>query len=103
MANVKVSWVLPTTRKSGRPLAVGEIELVEIEQSADGGVNYGLIGGFSTDVLETQVNDLEPGEWFFRGTVVDAAGRRSDPVAGSIVIADVTPPGELLSLTLTLV
>jgi hypothetical protein len=102
MANVKVSWVLPTTRESGKPLAVTDIDSVQIEQSADGGANYVVIDVLPPTVLETTVTDLEPGDWFFRGIVLDKAGRPSKPVTGSISIADNTPPGEL-TLTLALV
>jgi hypothetical protein len=102
MANVKVSWVLPTTRESGKPLAVNDIDVVTLEQSADGGANFVVIDVLPPTILETTVTDLEPGEWFFRGTVRDRAGRTSKPVVGSISIADNTAPGEL-TLTLELV
>jgi hypothetical protein len=102
MANVKVSWVLPTTRASGKPLAVSDIDSVLIEQSADGGANYVELATLPPSVLEVDATDLEPGDWFFRGTVFDRAGRASKPVVQSIAIADNTPPSEL-ALTLTLV
>lgn len=95
MANVKVTWVLPTVRESGKPLAVTDIKHVLIEASADAGANYGLLDSFPPDVLETTVTELEPGEWFFRGTVVDTKNRAGAPVAESIVIEDLSPPGAL--------
>lgn len=103
MANVKLTWVLPTQRASGRPLNEQDIAGVEIAASADGGQTYGVLDVLPPPVLETVVNELEPGEWFFRGVVVDQAGRRSASRVASIVVPDESPPGELLALTLTLV
>ncbi len=102
MANVKVMWVLPTTRDSGKPLSVGDIDYVSINLSSDGGLNFGEFGRYEPNVLETMVTDLEPGEWFFSGIVVDTAGRPSKATKKSIVVPDTSPPGALLSLTLEL-
>jgi hypothetical protein len=101
MANVRVAWTLPTTRQSGKPLSPADIAGVELAQSADGGANFGVIDTLPPTTTSTLVNELEPGDWYFRGVVIDTAGRRSSPVVKSISIADTTPPGEL-SLTLTL-
>jgi len=102
MANVKVNWVLPDTRDSGKPLNVGEIDFVSISISSDGGANFGEYGQYEPSVLETTVTDLEPGEWFFSGVVVDIGGKSSKTTKASIVVPDDTPPGALLLLTLTL-
>ncbi len=102
MANVRITYQLPDTRQSGRPLPVSEISGVEIAQSADGGATFGVIDVLPPTTLETVVTELEPGEWFFRGVVVDTAGKRSAPKFGSIVVPDTTPPGELPVLTLAL-
>lgn len=101
MANVKVSWTLPTVRESGKPLAIGDIKAVLLSLSADGGANYGQLDSFPPSVLETVVTELEPGEWFFRGVVVDTKDRVGAPDTKSIVIEDQTPPG-VLALSLTL-
>jgi len=103
MANVKVQWVLPTTRESGKPLDPADIDHVRIEVSADGGVTFGLIGDFGPNELEADVNDLDFGTWVFRGLVADSKGRVSQPMFGSIVIEDTTAPGALESLTVSLV
>lgn len=101
MANVKVTWALPVARESVRPLAPADIHHVRLEISADGGANYGVFWTFGASILEATVTDLEPGEWWFRGIVVDTASRQSQPVSSSITIADTTPPGPLtLSLSL---
>jgi len=101
MPNVAVNWTLPTTRVSGKPLAVDQIAAVRIEIGVDG-ENYAPVGEFTPDVLETVVSDLEAGTWLFRGTVIDTKGRLSLPVDASIVLEDTTPPGVLPSLTLSL-
>jgi hypothetical protein len=101
MPNITVAWVLPTTRVSGKPLAPEAIDSVKLEISADG-ENFTPFDVFPREVLETTVTDLEPGEWFFRGTVIDTAGRPSLPVTAGIIIEDSTPPGALQSLTLAL-
>lgn len=104
MANVKLTWTLPTVRKpSNRPLPVDEIAGVEIAASADGGATFAVLDVLPPTVLETIVNELEPGEWFFRAVVVDKAGKRSAPKTGSILVPDESPPGEVPTLTLALV
>jgi hypothetical protein len=101
MQTVNVSWVLPTTRESGRPIDPAAIAFVRLEISADGGANYGTVGDFPPDVLATDVPDLEPGTWVFRGTVADTAGKASKPITASVTLADVSAPGALVSLVLT--
>src|SRR5574343_711450 len=92
MANVRVTWVLPTTRESGKPLAVSDIQHVKLELSADEGTSFGAVGDFTPDVLETTVQDLDFGTWVFRATVVDTKGRVSQPALGTIVNEDTSPP-----------
>ena len=99
MRDVTVTWVLPTTRESGKPLAPADIDRVILEMSVDGS-NYVGVDEFPSSVLSTAVVELESGEWFFRGTVRDTKGRKSKPVVRSIVIEDDTPPGPLVELTL---
>lgn len=104
MANLKIHWVLPTTRfPSGRDLPIDEIAGVLIELSADEGATYGALGTFIPAVLETTVTDLDVGTWFVRGTTIDTKGRASrKPLVKSVVVEDDSPPGELLSLDLVL-
>jgi hypothetical protein len=101
MANLKVRWVLPTTRVSGKPLAPSDIASVSIYISADGGQNYGKFDDFE-DTLETTITDLEPGTWYVSGIVNDTQGRSSQPVVSSFNIPDNTPPNVLLELSLSL-
>ena len=99
--NVNVTWVLPTTRASGKPLAIADIAGVELSLSADG-VNYSVYDTFTPDVLTTVIPELEIGEWFVSGIVKDTTGKVSPAVVSSIVVPDETPPGALLALNLTL-
>lgn len=102
MANVKVAWVLPTTRESGKPLAVADIRHVRVEMSADAGANWSLVNDFPPSVLETTIADADFGEWTFRAACVDTKGRVSDWAVGTVLIEDTTPPSAP-TLTLTLV
>ena len=97
---VIVNWQLPTTRASGAPLDPADIDFVEIAASADGGANYGVLQNVAPPETQLTVPDLEDGEWFFRGVVVDQDGRRSDPLSGSITL-DTSPPAALGAIQIT--
>ena len=102
MPNVHVSWEVPETRESGLPLPTNEIDSVVIELSADGGNNFVEIQRFPPTVTSFTQTELEPGDWHFRGYVLDTAGRASAPVSASINIPDNSAPGPLNSLNLSL-
>lgn len=102
MANIRVQWVLPTTRMSGKPLAVADISHVRVEISADEGASFTSISDFPPDVLETLVQDVDFGTWVFRAACADTKGRVSEWAAGFVVIEDTTPPSQV-TLTLSLV
>ena len=99
--NITLSWALPTTRESGKPLAVADIAHVAIELSANGGADWAPIGTFGAEVTSIPVTDLDFGIWTFRGTVVDTKGRSSAPLETVFVVEDTTAPGALVSLTAT--
>lgn len=101
MANLRISWVLPTTRESGKPLNPADIAGVLIELSADRGASYVVVGNYPPNVLQTLIEDVDYGDWFVRGTVQDTAGRLSLPVVASINRQDTTNPG-VVAITLTL-
>ena len=96
--NVILSWALPTTRESGKPLAVEDIQHVNVEVSANDGVDWALVGTFPPDVLSTQITDLDFGTWRFRGIVVDNKGRASAPLEAVLVNEDTSPPSALVNL-----
>lgn len=96
--NITLQWALPVTRESGKPLAVTDIQYVEVSVSADDGASWAPIGAFPPSVLSTQVTDLDFGTWKFRGVVVDTKGRSSAPLEAVLVNEDTTPPSVLLTL-----
>jgi hypothetical protein len=96
--SVNVSWVLPTTRESGKPLSLAEIAGVELSLSVDN-VNWTAYDSFPAAVLATVIPELDIGTWFVRGVVVDTAGKKSKPVVASIAVPDESAPG-VLTLTL---
>lgn len=96
--NVILNWVLPTTRESGKSLAVADIAHVAVEVSADEGASWSSVGAFTPETLSTQLTDLDFGVWAFRGFVVDTKGRASKPLFAALTVEDATPPSVLLSL-----
>lgn len=98
--NVNVSWVLPTTRESTKPLANTDIASVELSLSVDN-VNWSVYNSFPKEVLSTVIPELEIGEWFVAGVVVDTAGKRSKPLVKSVVVPDDSAPSALGDLTLS--
>lgn len=100
--NVNVSWTYPTTRESGLPLDPADLAGMTLELSVDN-ATWSLYNTFTANVANTVVPELSPGEWFFRGTVLDTDGRSSSPLVASVVVPDETPPGPLANLNVTLV
>jgi hypothetical protein len=96
--NVTLQWSLPSTRTSGKPLAVSEIKHVLVEISADSGGTWTPLGEFPPNVLSIPITDLDFGTWEFRGFVVDQKGRVSDPKFATVVNEDTSPPSVLLTL-----
>lgn len=103
MADVNLAWEFPTTRKSGKPLALSDIKLTELQISADEGTNYVGLTSVNAPAKTHTVTELEPGKWFFRGRPVDTQNRAAESwLTGSVEIMDQTPPGQLASFTVTL-
>jgi len=73
-----------------------------LELSVDN-ATWSLYNTFTANVVSTVVPELSPGEWFFRGTVLDTDSRSSSPLVASVVVPDETPPGPLANLDVTLV
>ena len=94
MANVKLEWVLPTTKfPSGKPLPVDQIDAFEVAISGDDGASWTVTDLFTPDVLSTLFTDLEPGAGRFRGVTLDKAGRRGVEAFAVVEIADLSGPG----------
>lgn len=96
--NVTLLWELPTTRTSGKPLAIDAIKEVAIDVSADAGATWVPIGVFPPSVLSTEVTDLDFGTWLFRGVVVPVKGLPSAPLTATVVNEDTSPPSALVML-----
>ena len=96
--NITLNWVLPTTRESGKPLALADIKHVVVEVSGDAGENFSPLGVFPPDVTSTQLTDLDFGVWAFRGVVVDQKNRFSAPLVATLVNEDTSPPSALVTL-----
>ena len=98
MANVRLTWSLPTVRASTKPLNPADIAGLELAVSADGGANFTVTDALVPPTqLETQYLDMDIGTWVFRGVVIDKAGRRGKPKNVTVVVPDETPPGELVT------
>lgn len=102
MANVRVTWVLPKTRESGRPATIEDVKGFEIALSVDGGDTFGVFDVFPPSVLETVLTELEPGTWTVRGRAIDQADQPGKAITRSITIADTSPLSEPLELNLAL-
>ena len=96
--NITLQWSLPTTRASGKPLALNDIKHVVIDVTADDGQSWAPIGAFPPNVLSTQITDLDFGTWRFRGVVVDTKDRPSAPLEAILVNEDTSPPSALVTL-----
>ena len=93
--DAELNRTLPTTRTSGRPITPAELAGTEVGVSSDGGQNYELLNGgapFPTNVLQTVVPELEPGQWFFKAEWLAANGSRSARVTATVTIEDTSPP-----------
>ena len=99
MSNIRLNWVLPTTRTSTRPLPVEEIKHWAIEVSLDAGANWTPLNQVAPPDLSLLVTDVEPGTWKFRGAAVDTADRAGAWLETSVTVADTSPPEIGVSFT----
>jgi hypothetical protein len=100
---VTVTWELPTTRESGQPLDIADIQHTKVEITADG-VSFTPLGFVPpTDIQELTAADVDIGDWSFRLTVMDTANRESNPFDAPFTIADETPPSAVFNVNITMV
>ena len=82
MSNVRLSWTLPTPNVAQRPISH---VLVDARVSIDlPWTNVARVDAPGNTVL---IQDVAPGEWFYRGSVVDTDGNVSDPSVVSVFVA----------------
>lgn len=100
--NVTVAWELPTTRIEGGPLAPADVQHVQVQLSADGGVNYAdLATVLPADPQQVFVPDMEIGTWLFRIRVQDTLGQFSVWHEEQVSVIDDSPPQTVTNVTVT--
>lgn len=105
MSTLTINWVLPTHREKGGPLSEADIESVQIQMSANNGTNWSDVGGpYPPSELSTQVFDVDPGVYLFRGFVRDKLSPQNTSqakVSSEVVVEDQSPPLPLQSIEVT--
>ena len=102
MRDMTVTYDLPTTRKSGRSLAVSDISGVEISLSADNGENFAVLGTVAPPATSLTQTELEVGDYILRLVVIDSLSRRSDAVDMAFIVADNTAPGTVRNVEIVM-
>lgn len=91
-SNVRVNWVLPTTRVGGGALAVSDIGYTSV-QMAIGAAAFTEVAKVTAPAATFLQTELEAGTYKFRLVVVDkqSPAKSSVPVDGAIVLASAAP------------
>lgn len=96
MKSMRISWTLPTVREMGGAITPAEIGEVEIELSADDGVNFSHVGAFPSDTLEAVVADLPFSDaYVVRGRAIDTAAQAGQWASLPFAVVDTSPPGAI--------
>lgn len=95
MSNVRINFVLPTTRVDNSPLPVDQIAYVRIE-ARTGTFPFTEVAKVPPTETTVPLRDLAPGKYDFRGTVVDkpdddGLSRDSDPLTVAKNLAAARP------------
>lgn len=102
MADVIVSWDLPTARQQGGGLAPEDIDFTRVEMSADGGTTYTALNDVAPDAPQSvRVPDLEFGTWHFRVSTFAFVGGQGDVTEISATVEDVSAPVAVQNLQAT--
>ena len=91
MANVRLSYTLPSARTDGKALPISEIRHVSVFLSADNGANFAKVADVPPSQNEYIQTDLEAGLWVFRLIVEDILGQKSSAVDKSVSIIPAVP------------
>jgi hypothetical protein len=75
LSNVQLTWTLPVPTPRQRPLAS-----FRISARVSAGLPWTEIADVAVPDTELLIQDVAPGDWFYRGVVVDSAGNASAPV-----------------------
>ena len=103
MKNVTCTWNLPTTRESGRPLDISDIQHTQVLMKADAAPSFTPIDTVGPTAEQSIfIGDVDIGQWVIRLIVVDTDGRESAPVDTSFEVLDETPPSSVTGVGITL-
>jgi hypothetical protein len=91
MSNVTLSWVLPVPTARQRPIAG-----VAIEARVSADLPWTEVAFVEAPATTLVLQDVAPGQWFYRGIVVDTAGAVSPPLNASVEV-DFDGPSALVS------
>ena len=75
MSNVRLFWTLPTPSLRQRPIAH-----VRIEARVSSDLPWTAVATVDAPGTELTIQDAAPGQWAYRGIVVDEGGKESAPL-----------------------
>lgn len=93
MSDVRLTWAFTPITNRQRPIAGVRIE-ARVSQDLPW-TEIAFVDAPATDLL---VQDVAPGDWFYRGIVVDTGGAEADPVEASAQV-NFDGPSPLVSLS----
>lgn len=89
MANVRLSWTLPSVSGRQRP-----ISHVLLESRVSDELPWTVIAEVPASANELLLEDVAPGEWQYRGSAVDDQGRQG-PESVTTAAIEFDAPGAL--------
>lgn len=95
MANVRLNWTLPTPSVRQRAVA-----RTVIDARVSPSLPFSTINTVDAPTSTLLVQDIAPGSWEFRATVVDVGNVPSDPVVASLDLA-FDAPSPVVNFTAT--
>lgn len=89
--SIRLDWLTPTTRTSGRPLQAGDLVGYALNMQVDGAPSgTALTPPAATDITYT-VDVTDPGTYDFELHAIDKAGKAGASWTGKITIDDTSP------------
>lgn len=90
--SIKITWVAPTTRRSGRPLDPNDIANYVLSMRVEGAPAFSEIARPLKSETSFSLDVSDPGLYQFSLSLVDTGGRVGTPATGQIVIPDTSLP-----------
>lgn len=81
MSDVRLYWTLPQPTQRQRP-----ISHVRIEARVSADQPWTAIADVPAPTSELVIQDVAPGDWFYRGIVVDEGERASAPLNATVAV-----------------